>query len=108
VVNVYFEATQKFWPHAPGFCIFVKKSVHDAINGFDEEIQLAEDHDYVMRAGRIARFAYIEKVKIPVSVRRLEKDGRFNIGVKYLLAEAHLIFIGPIRSNIFNYKFGHS
>jgi len=107
VVNLYFKATQKFWPHAPGFCIIVRKKIHNSINGFDEKIQLAEDHDYVRRASRVGRFAYIKKVKIPVSVRRLEKDGRLTIGVKYLLAEAHLIFLGPIRSNIFNYKFGH-
>jgi glycosyltransferase involved in cell wall biosynthesis len=107
VVNVYFKATQKFWPHAPGFCILVKKEIHNKIKGFDEKIQFAEDHDYVRRAGRIARFAYIKKVKIPVSIRRLEKDGRFIIGLKYFLAEIHLIFIGPIKSNIFNYKFGH-
>jgi len=107
VVNFYFKATQSFWPHAPGFCIYVKKSVHQSINGFDEKITLAEDHDYVLRASRIARFAYIKKVKIPVSVRRLEKDGRFMTSLKYLLPEFHLIFFGPIKSNIFNYKFGH-
>jgi glycosyltransferase involved in cell wall biosynthesis len=107
IANVYFRATQSFWPHAPGFCIYVKKSVHQSINGFDEDITLAEDHDYVLRASKIARFAYIKKVKIPVSIRRLEKDGRFMITLKYLLAETHLIFLGPIKSNIFNYKFGH-
>lgn len=107
IVNLYFKATQTFWPHAPGFCIFAKKEIHNSINGFDEKIQLAEDHDYVLRASRIARFALLKNTRIPVSVRRLEKDGRFNIGIKFFLAEAHLIFLGPIRSNIFNYKFGH-
>jgi len=42
-----------------------------------------------------------------VSVRRLDKDGRLNISVKYLAVEAHLIFLGPIYSDVFNYKFGH-
>jgi len=107
IVNLYFKATQTFWPHAPGFCIFVNKEIHNSINGFDEEIQLAEDHDYVLRASKIARFALLKNARIPVSVRRLEKDGRFNIGLKYFLAEAHLIFLGPIKSNIFNYKFGN-
>jgi glycosyltransferase involved in cell wall biosynthesis len=107
VVNAYFKATQKFWPHAPGFCIIARKEVHDAIKGFDEKIKFAEDQDYVLKASKIGRFAYIRKVKIPVSIRRLEKDGRFVTILKYLLAEVHLIFIGPIKSDIFNYKFGH-
>jgi len=104
-VNLYFKGTERFWPHAPGFCIFVKKEIHQKINGFDEKIKLAEDHDYIMRASKIAPFRYLKSVKIPVSVRRLEKDGRFKIALKYALAEAHLIFLGPITSNIFNYKF---
>jgi glycosyltransferase involved in cell wall biosynthesis len=107
MINFYFKATQAFWPHAPGFCIFAKKPIHDAINGFDERIQFAEDQDYVLRASKIARFRYIKKVRIPVSVRRLEKDGRFVTSLKYLIAEIHLIFVGPIRSDIFKYKFGH-
>jgi glycosyltransferase involved in cell wall biosynthesis len=106
VINVYFRATQKFWPHAPGFCIIARKKVHEAINGFDEKIRFAEDQDYVLRASKIARFRYIKKVKIPVSVRRLEKEGRFKMSLKMVVAEIYLIFVGPIKSDIFDYKFG--
>ncbi len=106
-VNWYMEATQKFFPHAPGFCIFVKKEIHQTIGGFNEKIKLAEDHDYVLRASKIANFGFLQNVRIPVSVRRLDKDGRLNISAKYLAAEAHLVLLGPIYSNIFNYKFGY-
>lgn len=106
VVNFYFKATQEFWPHAPGFCILASKGVHEAIGGFDENIKFAEDQDYVLRASRIARFNYIDQVRIPVSVRRLEKEGRFKMGLKMLIAEIYLIFVGPIKSDIFDYKFG--
>ncbi len=106
-VNWYMGATQKFFPHAPGFCIFVKKEIHQAIGGFNEKIKLAEDHDYVLRASKIANFGFLQNVRIPVSVRRLDKDGRLNISAKYLAAEAHLVLLGPIYSNIFNYKFGY-
>ena len=107
VVNVYFRATESVFPHAPGFCIFAKRKTHLAINGFDEKIKLAEDHDYVLRASKIEKFGFLRNVRIPVSVRRLEKDGRLNISIKYFAAEAHLILLGPIYSDIFNYKFGH-
>lgn len=105
--NFYFIVTETIFPHAPGFCIFAKKEIHELVNGFNEKVKLAEDHDYVSRISKIANFGFLRSVQIPVSVRRFDKDGRFNISIKYLAVEAHLITLGPIYSNIFNYKFGH-
>lgn len=105
--NQYMRLTQKFHPHIPGFCIFVKRDIHNTIGGFDETLILAEDHDYVRRAKKVGRFNYLKSYKIPVSVRRLSRDGRITISLKYIAIELHLIFIGQIRKNIFNYKFGH-
>lgn len=105
--NQYMRLTQEFHPHIPGFCIFVKKDIHSSIKGFDETLILAEDHDYVRRAKKIGKFGYLKSFKIPVSVRRLSRDGRVKIALKYIAIELHLIFIGQIRNNIFNYKFGH-
>lgn len=107
IVNLYFRATETIFPHAPGFCIFTKKEVHKLVGGFNEKIKLAEDHDYVLRISKLGKFGFLRSIQIPVSVRRLDKDGRLNISVKYLAVEAHLIALGPIYSNIFNYKFGH-
>ncbi len=107
LANQYMKLTQEFYPHIPGFCIFVKRNVHISIKGFDESLILAEDHDYVKRAKKISKFGYLKSYKIPVSVRRLSKDGRIRIALKYIAIELHLIFIGKIKNNIFNYKFGH-
>ena len=107
IVNIYFKATETIFPHAPGFCIFVKREVHELIGGFNEKIKLAEDHDYVFRISKVKNFGFLHSVRIPVSVRRLDRDGRLNISLKYLAVEAHLILLGPIYSDIFNYKFGH-
>lgn len=104
--NQYMRLTQKFHPHIPGFCIFVKKETHRKINGFDESLLLAEDHDYVKRAKKTGLFGYLKSFKIPVSVRRLSKEGRIKIALKYIGVELHLIFIGKIHHNLFNYKFG--
>jgi glycosyltransferase involved in cell wall biosynthesis len=106
-VNLYFRTTKKFSPHAPGFCIFCKKEAHESVGGFDEKIKLAEDHDYVFRLSRVCEFGLLRDIRIPVSVRRLDKDGRFTISIKYVACEAHLFFLGPIYSDIFNYKFGN-
>ena len=95
-------------PHA-ATGILVKKDLFGRAGGFDEDIKLSEDHSlvrYIQKRFK-ARVGMIKSTKILVSDRRFKTDGWFNIGLKYLLCELHLIFIGPVKSNIFNYKFGH-
>lgn len=107
LVNFYYRATQKFLPHAAGFCILIRKEIHQHIRGFKESVVLGEDIDYVGRAAKFGKFGIITDQRIYVSVRRLEKDGRLNIALKYLLAEAYIIFVGEIKTDIFRYKFAH-
>ncbi len=105
-VDFYFKLTEKIWPHSTGTCIFSRKWVHEKLGGFDEDVKLAEDHDYARRAQKITKCGYLS-VAIDNYVRRLEKDGRLKTGVKYTLCELHRIFLGEVRSDIFNYKFDH-
>lgn len=107
VLNGYFLLSQHIYPHAPGFCILARKGINDDINGFDERIKLAEDHDYVNRARKYGAFGILRGPKVFVSVRRAETDGRLNIIAKYLLCELYRIAIGEIRTDVFNYKFAH-
>lgn len=107
LINQYFRLTQKFHPHIPGFCIFVRSKLHNRIGGFDESIVLCEDLDYVTRTKKIGKFAYLKSFRVPVSVRRLTKEGRINLTLKYIAMELHMIFLGKIRKDIFNYKFGN-
>jgi glycosyltransferase involved in cell wall biosynthesis len=95
-------------PHA-ATGIFVKKDIFKKIGGFDEDVKLAEDHYLARRAQRVfkAKIGIIRSTKVFVSDRRFKTDGWIKIGIKYLLCELHLIFIGPVKSNIFNYKFNH-
>lgn len=105
--NVFSRLAKPIHPIAPGFCLFARRSKHEEIHGFDESVVFAEDTDYVIRGGKIGRFGFLRSVKIPVSVRRMDRDGRLNIAVKYALAEAHILTLGPIRTDIFHYTFGH-
>jgi len=93
--------------HAPGFCIFAKRSKHEKIGGFDESVVFCEDHDYAQRCRKVGKFGYLDSVRIYVSTRRFDRDGRLNIAVKYTLGELHLITLGPVRHNRFKYEFGH-
>lgn len=109
-VNVFYNkmiiALEKILPHA-AIGILVKKELFTKLKGYDEDITLAEDHDLARRAAKVARFGIIRSMKIMVSDRRAKKEGWLKISIKYLLCELHMIFIGPVRTNIFNYKFNH-
>jgi len=105
--NAYLKIAQFFLPQAPGHCIFVKKQIHEKINGFDEAIKINEDFDYVNRGAEIGKFRYLEKVKVPISMRRLDKDGRLTMSVKYAICAFYFALFGGVKSDIFNYRFGH-
>lgn len=105
--NAYAIATEKIRPHAPGFCILVRRHAHEGVKGFDEEVVFAEDHDYVQRAQREGyRFGLLRSHPVAVSVRRLEKDGRLAIALKYIFGELHLLTKGSFKDLPFEYRMG--
>lgn len=105
--NYYMWVMRAALPHAPGFCIFARRDVHEAIGGFDETVTLAEDHDYVQRGSEVGKYGILKTYKIPVSVRRFERDGRFSTVAKYVLCELHMMTRGSVRHDKFNYTFGY-
>lgn len=105
--NLYVRVLNRVHPHAPGFCILVRRSLHEKIRGFDEEIVFCEDHDYALRASKAGKFGLLHSVKIFATTRRQERDGRLSMGIKYILAEFHIIFLGPIKGDKFKYGFGY-
>ncbi len=110
MVNIFYNymivALEKILPHA-ATGIIIKKNLFEKLHGYDETITLSEDHDLGRRAAKIAKFGIIRSVEIFVSDRRSKTDGWVTTGIKYFLCELHTIFIGPVRSNIFHYKFAH-
>lgn len=106
VFNVYTELLKAITPHTPGFCIFIRSEIHKKIGGFDEDVKLAEDHDYAKNAVEYGKFGILKSKKIHVSVRRFEKDGRLKIATKYIFCELHRAMFGSVKSDIFKYRFG--
>lgn len=106
VCNLYLRAIQVVSPHAPGFCILVRRSVHNAVDGFDETVVLAEDHDYVQRVARIGEFGVLTSARLATSMRRIEKEGLLRLAFKYLYTEVYAIAGVPVRSVPFSYEFG--
>lgn len=106
IYNKLIVLLEKILPHA-AVGILVKKELFNTLGGYDETIKLAEDMDLARRAARRARFGIIRARELLVSDRRFRKEGVITIGIKFLLCELHMIFLGPVRSDIFNYKFNH-
>lgn len=98
--------TQFGFPTAVGACIFSSKRIHNEINGFDEQISLCEDCDYVKRAARTWRFRFLPMV-FQFDPRRLTQDGLLSTGWTYLHANVRRFFFGELRNDEIRYQFGH-
>ncbi len=104
--NSMIIASQKVLAHG-AMGILVKQELFFVLNGFDEDIKLAEDHDLVRRAAKLGKFGIIRSQKLLFSDRRFKKEGWIRVGITYFLCELYMIFIGPVKSDIFNYQFNH-
>ncbi len=88
--------------------VVIKKSFFEKLNGYDEDIKLSEDNDFGRRAVKMnAKFGIIRSTEILISDRRFLRDGWFKSIAIYFLSDMHSIFIGPVKSDIFKYKFNH-
>lgn len=93
-------------PHA-AMGILISKEIFDKINGFDETIKMAEDHDLARRAEKLGKYGVLRSTKIFISERRFETDGWLRTSFKYIFCGLYMVFRGPVRKNIFEYKFNH-
>jgi glycosyltransferase involved in cell wall biosynthesis len=106
--NLFVKINQKLNPRAAGFCIFISSRLFRRIGGFDESVKLAEDHDLVERASKHRPLHFIRSTHLMVSIRRLEKEGRFSLIEKYMQVELHLLTKGSIRRDDFvKYEFAN-
>jgi len=106
--NLFVKINQKLNPRAAGFCIFISARLFRRINGFDETVKIAEDHDLVERASKYRSLHFLKSTYLMVSIRRLEKEGRFSLIEKYMHVELHLLTKGSIRREDFvKYEFAN-
>ncbi len=104
IYNNWVNLFQRFSAYATN-SVLVKKEIHQKIGGFDEEIKIGEDHIYAKVARKFGQFGFIKTEPVLTSIRRFEKDGRLKTYLKYFLAWVHMIFLGPVKSDIFKYRF---
>lgn len=103
--NIPIFLTQKALPHA-SMGTLVKKNIFEKVNGFDETITLAEDHDLARRAKKFGKYGVLISRKLYVSERRFETDGWCKTAGRYLFSELHMILKGPVKKDM-HYRFDH-
>jgi glycosyltransferase involved in cell wall biosynthesis len=106
LANLSIKLSQFTNPHAVGQCIIITKRLFNRIGGFDEKLELAEDHNFAYRASKFRRLKILESAKIINNVRRLDKEGRMVLAAKYITTEVQRAFQGEIRKKIYSYDFG--
>ena len=104
--NGYIRSVQKIFPRALNV-ILIKKQLHKKIGRFDESIFLGEDFVYTKQAAKKGKFAIISSVFFYVDQRRVESDGILRTLFLFFTTELHMMILGPIRTNVFKYKFEH-
>ncbi|MDI6592053.1 MAG: glycosyltransferase [Patescibacteria group bacterium] len=105
--NFWVKSVQKFSAYATN-SVLVKREIFEKAGGFDEEIKIGEDHEFAKKASKIGKFGFIKTEPVLTSIRRFERDGRLKTYLKYFFAWLHMSILGPIKSDIFKYRFNNS
>jgi glycosyltransferase involved in cell wall biosynthesis len=105
--NIFIKLYKNSDPRIPGYCILIRRKIFEKIGGFDEKIQVAEDHDLVKRATELAELSVLRSTHIKVSVRRFVKEGRIPYIGKSIQIELYRSFNGEITDDSIEYQFGN-
>jgi glycosyltransferase involved in cell wall biosynthesis len=97
VYNIFcLSALQKIYPVATiGTFIYMKKSVFEALGGFNEAMSYGEDSKLVFLAAKAGYiFTVLSDPVIPFSIRRIQKEGRLKFYAKTLTWGAYYYVSG--------------
>jgi len=94
-------------PASVGAAILSSRQAHNDIGGFDLSVVLAEDYDYCARLANIGKFRMIKKARFLYSSRRMQKEGFWPTGWKWLKMGLYTLTNRKIKKKIIKYDFGN-
>lgn len=93
-------------PFSSGGNMVMSRELFEKVNGFNEKLYLAEDHDIVKRSKKAkAKIFLVKDAPIIFSARRFQKDSASTY-FKYFFATIYLMLFGKITKKIFSYPMG--
>jgi glycosyltransferase involved in cell wall biosynthesis len=88
-------------------CVVASRSAFERVGGYPEDVFMSEDHDFVGACCRVGQYGVVP-LPVSYSIRRVRKEGRVKLAVKYVAVSAYGIFLGPMRKPIFKYDFSYT
>jgi glycosyltransferase involved in cell wall biosynthesis len=86
-MDLTFKTIKPICPVAQGMNMYVKRSVFEKNKGFDEQVAVGEDHEFVQRIVRNGgKFCYLKHPKMYTSVRRVKEVGRMKFAMMMTLS----------------------
>jgi uncharacterized protein (TIGR00661 family) len=107
--NFFMRNVESIKPHGAGcYGIITRRTLHEEVEGFDENLDFGEDTDYIEKIASISYFKVLRTPRLFVSTRRLEQEGRKNLAIKYAKSTLYHFTGRKISADELNYNFGHS
>ncbi len=108
LINLLVEISQNFGkPLSAGGNMIWEKHFFKLVGGFDEKLDITEDHDIIRKAHRWGvKVKMIHSVKINFSLRRMKREGRLRLFYKILISHLHLAFNERLTKKMFTYEMG--
>ena len=83
--NQFSTSSIKFGrPQISGMFMVTKKSIFDAVSGFDEKLKILEDFDFSEKVSKFGKVKMITDTFVLTSPRRLEKWGKVKSAINYV------------------------
>lgn len=70
---------------AHGNCMLIRKSVFNAIDGFNPKIKIAEEQELVRKARKFGKFAFLLDIGVFESARRIQAWGKLKLYITWLI-----------------------
>jgi len=106
--NFFMRNVESIKPHGAGcYGILTRKTLHEEVDGFDENLDFGEDTDYIEKIASISSFKVLRTPRLFVSTRRIDEEGRKNLAIKYAKSTLYHFTGRKISADELNYNFGH-